>query len=88
MRKGGFEPPRYCYRQPIKLARLRCRGANKRASRRAAPIDEGQTIGGLALNERPLSMFGIPVGSFTIRGDMNVVRSGHDACSMTDDDVV
>jgi len=20
MRKGGFEPPRYCYRQPLKLA--------------------------------------------------------------------
>ena len=22
MRKGGFEPPRYCYRQPLKLVRL------------------------------------------------------------------
>ena len=22
VRKGGFEPPRYCYRQPLKLVRL------------------------------------------------------------------
>ena len=22
MRKGGLEPPRYCYRQPLKLVRL------------------------------------------------------------------
>ena len=42
----------------------------------------------LALSEQPPSMFGIPVGSCTIRGDLNVVRSGHDAFSMTDDDVV
>ena len=25
VRKGGLEPPRYCYRQPLKLAGLLCR---------------------------------------------------------------
>jgi hypothetical protein len=24
VRKGGLEPPRYCYRQPLKLAELPC----------------------------------------------------------------
>jgi len=25
VRKGGLEPPRYCYRQPLKLVDLLCR---------------------------------------------------------------
>ena len=51
-------------------------------------MTRARPVVGLALCEPPSSMFGIPVGFFTIPGDINVVRSGHDACSMTDDDVV
>jgi hypothetical protein len=36
VRKGGFEPPRYCYRQPLKLVRLP-----------VPPLPRGVGVGGL-----------------------------------------
>ncbi len=55
VRKGGFEPPRYCYRQPLKLVRLPVpplpRGREDRVE--PNPVDAGPPCSGRAIELIP-----------------------------------